>query len=98
MREWINQFSSYFDTLFNFEKLSRKNYLELKWTDEEGGIHLLEILEWKVTCWHTYFWGSLVKWDDNLPNSIENNMTNVEYKPTLTKDKQKPSFTAFILK
>ena len=25
-------------------------YLGLKWTDKEGGIHLLESLEWKVSC------------------------------------------------
>ena len=33
-----------------FENKLAKYFLGLKWTDEEGGIHLLESLEWKVAC------------------------------------------------
>lgn len=32
------------------EKKIAKYSLGLKWKNEEGGIHRLEILEWKVTC------------------------------------------------
>ena len=37
-------------TCFFDQKKIAKYYSGLKWTDNEGGIHLLESLEWKVTC------------------------------------------------
>ena len=64
----INQFFNYFNTPFLKKKIG------LKLTDEERGIHLLEILESRLLI--HYFSGFLVTWYSIPTNSREKHDLN----------------------
>ena len=60
-------------THFSIKIKIAKDLLGLKWTDEKGGVHLLEILESKV---NIYIWCILVTRDNILVKSREKHDLN----------------------